>query len=101
MFPLGKSCVILSTGFNSPMWKDLRPKEKKTMPYLFLAVLGAILLILLLQKLEHAETRLLVKTLKWTMVGVMVLAAVYLALVGRLFHVAAIAVLLILLLKQD
>ncbi|MBS0271750.1 MAG: hypothetical protein JSR85_03785 [Proteobacteria bacterium] len=71
------------------------------MPELFLAALGIVLLILLLQKLEHAETRLLVKTLKWTFVGVMILAAFYLTLVGRLFHVAAIAVLLILLLKQD
>lgn len=71
------------------------------MPELFLAALGIVLLILLLQKLEHAETKLLVKTLKWTFVGVMILAAFYLTLVGRLFHVAAIVLLLILLLRQD
>lgn len=71
------------------------------MPELFLAALALVLFILLLQKLEHAETQLLVKTLKWTLVGVMILAAFYLILVGRLFHVAAIVVLLILLLKQD
>lgn len=71
------------------------------MPYLFLAALGLIFCILLLQKLEHAETRLLVQTLKWTMVGVMVLAAFYLTLVGRLLHVAAIGVLLVILLKKD
>lgn len=71
------------------------------MAYLFLAALGLVFLVLLFQKLEHAETKLLVKTLKWTLVGVLVLAAFYLTLVGRLFHVAAILVLLILLLKQD
>lgn len=71
------------------------------MPELFLAALGAVLLILFLQKLEHAETKLLVQTLKWTLAGVLVLAAFYLILVGRLFHVAAIAVLLILLLKKE
>ncbi len=71
------------------------------MPELFLAALGVVLLILLLQKLEYAETKLLVKTLKWTLVGVMLLAAIYLTLVGRLLHVAVIAVLLILLLRQD
>lgn len=71
------------------------------MPELFLATLGVILLILFLQKLEHAETKLLVATLKWTLVGVLILAAFYLTLVGRLFHVAAIAVLLVILLKRD
>lgn len=71
------------------------------MAELFLGAFGIVLLILLLQKLEHAETKLLIKTLKWTFVGVLILAAFYLVLVGRLFHVAAIAVLLILLLKQD
>lgn len=71
------------------------------MPYLFLAAFGVVLLILLLQKLEHAETKLLVKTLKWTLVSVMILAAIYLTLVGRLFHVAALGALLILLLRQD
>ena len=71
------------------------------MAELFLAALGAVLFILLLQKLEYTETKLLAKTLKWTLVAVMVLAAIYLTLVGRLFHVAAIALLLILLLKQD
>lgn len=71
------------------------------MAYLFLAALALVLLILLLQKLEYAETKLLIQTLKWTLVGVMVLAAIYLTLVGRLFHVAAIVVLLILLLRKD
>lgn len=71
------------------------------MPYLFLAALAVVLLILLLQKLEHAETKLLVQTLKWTMVSVMVLAAFYLTLVGRLFHVAVLIVLLVILLKKD
>ncbi len=71
------------------------------MAELFLIALGVVFLILLLQKLEHAETKLLVKTLKWTFVGVMIFAAFYLILVGRLLQVAAIAILLILLLKQD
>lgn len=71
------------------------------MPYLFLAALGLVLLILLVQKLEHAETKLLVQTLKWTLVTLMVLAAFYLILVGRLVHVAAIIVLLVILLKKD
>lgn len=71
------------------------------MPYLFLAALALVLLILLLQKLEYAETRLLVKTLKWTLVAIIILAAFYLTLVGRLFHVAALIVLLVLLLKKD
>lgn len=71
------------------------------MAYLFLAALAVVLLILLLQKLEHAETKLLVQTLKWTMVGIIVLAAFYLTLVGRLFHVAALIVLLVILLKKD
>lgn len=71
------------------------------MPYLFLAALGLILLILLVQKLEHAETRFLVQTLKWTLVGILILAAFYLTLVGRLLHVAAIVVLLVILLKND
>jgi len=84
------------------MWRGLRPRKIETyMPELFLAAFGVVLLILLLQRLEHAETKLLVKTLKWTLVGVMVLAAIYLILVGRLFHVAAIAILLTLLLRQD
>jgi len=71
------------------------------MPELFLAALGVVLLILLLQRLERAETKLLIATLKWTFVGVLVLAGFYLTLVGRLFHVAAIGVLLVLLLKKD
>ena len=71
------------------------------MAELFLAALGFVLLILLLQKLEYAETKLLVRTLKWTLIGVLVLAGIYLALVGRLLYVAAIAVLLIFLLKPD
>lgn len=71
------------------------------MPELFLAAFGGVLLLLLLQKLEHAETKLLIKTLKWTFIGVLVFAGVYLTLVGRLLHVTAIIVLLVLLLKQD
>ena len=71
------------------------------MPELFLGAFGIVLLILLLQKLEHAETKLLIKTIKWTFVGVMILAALYLVLVGRLLHVAAIVLLLIILLRQD
>lgn len=71
------------------------------MPELFLAALGVTLLILFLQKLEYAETKLLIKTLKWTFIGIIVLAAIYLTLVGRLLHVAVLIVLLILLLRQD
>lgn len=71
------------------------------MAYLFLGAFGFVLLLLLLQKLEHTETKLLVKTLKWTFVGVMLLAVFYLTLVGRLFHVAAIIILLVILLKND
>ncbi len=71
------------------------------MPELFLAALGVVLLLLLLQKLEHTETKLLVQTIKWTFVAVMLLAGIYLVLVGRLFHVVVIAVLLILLLRKD
>jgi predicted membrane protein len=71
------------------------------MPELFLAAFGIVLFLLLLQKLEHAETKLLIKTIKWTFVGVLILASVYLTLVGRLLHVAAIIVLLLILLKQD
>jgi hypothetical protein len=71
------------------------------MPYLFLAALGLVLLILLVQRLENAETKLLVQTIKWTLVAVMILAAFYLILVGRLLHVAAIIVLLVILLRKD
>ncbi|MBA3812891.1 MAG: hypothetical protein H0X26_00120 [Alphaproteobacteria bacterium] len=71
------------------------------MAYLFLGAFGFILLILLLQKLEHAETKLLVQTLKWTLVGVLVLSVFYLTLVGRLLHVAALVALLVILLKKD
>ena len=71
------------------------------MAELFLAAFGIVLLLLFLQKLEYAETTLLIKTLKWTFVGVMVLAAIYLTLVGRLLHVTAIIILLVLLLRQD
>lgn len=71
------------------------------MSELFLAAFGIVLFLLLLQKLEHAETKLLIKTIKWTFVGILVLASVYLTLVGRLLHVAAIVVLLFILLKQD
>jgi hypothetical protein len=71
------------------------------MAELFLVALGIILFLLLLQQLEYAETKLLVKTLKWTVIVVLVCAGIYLTLVGRLFHVAAIIVLLTLLLRQD
>lgn len=71
------------------------------MAYIFLAALGIVLLVLLLQQLETTETELLTKTLKWTVVGTMILAIIYLTLVGRLFHVAALIVLLIFLLKRD
>jgi len=71
------------------------------MPELFLAAFGIVILILLLQKLEHAETKLLLQTIKWTFVGVLLFAMFYLTLVGRLLQVAAIAVLLILLLRKD
>lgn len=71
------------------------------MAYLFLVALAIVLLILLLQRLEHAETKLVVQTFKWTVVGIMVLAAFYLTLVGRLLHVAALIILLVILLKKD
>lgn len=71
------------------------------MPYLFLAALGIVLLLLLLQRLETAETKLLVKTLKWNVVGVLLLFAVYMTLVGRLIQVAVIILLLVFLLKKD
>ncbi len=71
------------------------------MAELFLVAFGIVLLILLLQKLEHADAKLLVNTIKWTFVGVMLFAAFYLTLVGRLLQVGAIALLLILLLRKD
>ena len=71
------------------------------MAYVFLISFGVVVGLLLLQKLKHAETRLLVLTLKWTFVGLLLLMAVYLTLVGRLFHVAVIGILLIMLLQQD
>ena len=58
------------------------------MAELFLILLGLVILILILQNLERAETKLVVTTLKWT-------------LVGRLLQVGTIAVLLILLLRRD
>lgn len=71
------------------------------MAYLFLGALGVVLLLLLLQNLANAEIQVLVRTIKWTLVGVMTLAIIYLTLVGRLFHVAALFCLLLLLLKRD
>jgi hypothetical protein len=71
------------------------------MAELFLILLGLVLLILILQNLEHAETKLVVATLKWTLVGVLLFAGFYLTLVGRLLQVAMIAILLVLLLRQD
>lgn len=71
------------------------------MAELFIGAFGIVLLLLLLQRMESVEKNILIKTLKWTFVGVLVLAGFYLTLVGRLFHVAAIIVLLVLLLKKD
>ena len=71
------------------------------MAYFFLGALAIVLFVLLLQNLENAETNLLVKTIKWTLVGVMGLAAIYMTLMGRLLHVAALGVLLFLVLKRD
>lgn len=71
------------------------------MPQFFLLALGLVLLLILGQKLSRAEPSLLFKTIKWTVAGVLLLAAMYLTLVGRLLQVAAISVLLIVLLKPD
>lgn len=71
------------------------------MAELLLILLGLVILILILQNLEHAETKLVVATLKWTLVGVLLFAGFYLILVGRLFQVATIAILLVLLLRRD
>lgn len=71
------------------------------MPQFFLLALGLVLLLLLGQRLSRAEPSLLFKTIKWTVAGVLLLAAIYLTLVGRLLHVAALSVLLIFLLKSD
>ena len=71
------------------------------MAELFLILLGLTLIVLILQGLEKVEKQLVFTTFKWTLVGVLLLAVFYLTLVGRLFHVAVIAVLLILLLRKD
>ncbi|MBX9786277.1 MAG: hypothetical protein K2Y08_02955 [Alphaproteobacteria bacterium] len=71
------------------------------MAELFLILLGLVILILILQNLERAETKLVVATLKWTLVGVLLFAGFYLTLVGRLLQVAIIAILLVLLLRRD
>ena len=71
------------------------------MAELFIGAFGIVLLLLLLQRMESVEKNILIKTLKWTFVGVLVLAGFYLILVGRLLHVAAIIVLLVLLLRAD
>lgn len=71
------------------------------MAELFLILLGLVILILILQNLEHAETKLIVTTLKWTLVWVLLFAGFYLTLVGRLLQVGTIAVLLVLLLRRD
>jgi uncharacterized integral membrane protein len=71
------------------------------MAELFLILLGLVILILILQNLERAETKLVVATLKWTLVGVLLFAGFYLILVGRLLQVAIIAILLVLLLRRD
>lgn len=71
------------------------------MAELFIGAFGIVLLLLLLQRMESVEKNILIKTLKWTFVGVLVLAGFYLTLVGRLLHVAVIIVLLVLLLRSD
>ena len=71
------------------------------MAQLFIIAFVVVLLLLLLQKLEYVEKSLILKTLKWTFVGVLILGAIYLALVGRLLHVAGIGVLLVILLRKD
>lgn len=71
------------------------------MAELFLILLGLVILILILQSLERAETKLVVATLKWTLVGVLLFAGFYLTLVGRLLQVGTIAVLLVILLRRD
>lgn len=71
------------------------------MAELFIIAFVFVLLLLLLQKLEYVEKSLLLKTLKWTFVGVLILAAIYLALVGRLLQVAVIVGLLVVLLRKD
>lgn len=71
------------------------------MAELFLILLGLVILVLILQNLERAETKLVVATLKWTLVGVLLFAGFYLTLVGRLLQVAIIAILLVLLLRRD
>lgn len=71
------------------------------MAELFLILLGLVILVLILQNLERAEAKLVVATLKWTLVGVLLFAGFYLILVGRLLQVAIIAVLLVLLLRRD
>lgn len=58
-------------------------------------------MVLFVQKLETAETRVILQTLKWTVVSVLVLAVIYFTLFGRLLHVAAIIILLVLLLRKD
>ncbi len=71
------------------------------MAELFIGAFGIVLLLLLLQRIENVEKNILIKTLKWTFVGVLVFTGIFLTLVGRLFHVAAIIVLLVLLLRSD
>jgi predicted membrane protein len=71
------------------------------MAELFLIALGIVLLLLLLQRLEKVERTLLFRTLKWTGVGVLGCAGIFLALTGRILHVAAILVLLVLLIRKD
>ncbi|MBL8676319.1 MAG: hypothetical protein JNJ47_02670, partial [Alphaproteobacteria bacterium] len=57
------------------------------MAELFLILLGLVILILILQNLEHAEIKIVVVTLKWTLVGILLFAGLYLTLVGRLIQV--------------
>lgn len=71
------------------------------MAFLFLGLLGLVLLALLIQRLETVETRLLSQTIKWTVVGILVLAGIYLTLVGRLLHVAVIVIFIVMLLRKD
>ena len=71
------------------------------MAYLFLLALGLILLLMLLERLMKADVSLLFQTIRWTVVGVLLLMAFYLTLVGRLLHVAVIIGLLVFLFKSN
>ncbi len=71
------------------------------MAFLFLGLLGLVLLALLFQRLETVETKVLSLTIKWTVVGVLILTGIYLTLTGRLLHVAVIVIFIVMLLQKD